>query len=669
MSPKSSKITTRQRAQPATRPMTLTQKILLDHAVGLSRAWVEAGDVLQIAVDWTIASELAWNGMDRTYSLLGRPAIHDAERFFLAVDHTVDPKTLHDDPRTQKLVQLSRDFAKERKIRHFYDANETILHTKFYRDLVQPGEVVLGADSHTSSHGGMGAFAIGLGGADITAAMVLGQSWIEVPEAIAVEYRGELPFGVGGKDVILATLGALHRNTVAMERSVEYVGPAVQSFSTDVRFTIANMTAEFGGLNGIFEADEVVAAWLSQRRGYNEGKRFFRADPDAPYAARYPIDLANLAPRVAKPFAPDNVFEVGQVAGLALDGCFIGACTTTEEELVLGALVLEQALKSGQPVPSDKRIVVPGDLTIQAKLREAGLWAIYERAGFAVDPPGCSMCLGIASRKAGKGEVWLSSQNRNFQNRMGQGSLAHLASAATVAASSLAMKVADPRPLLARVDRERYAKILGRRAPAGAVAVAEPKAAIAQESAGAAAGAGAAKAAALRGKVQRFEDNVDTDAIIPGEFCHLTALDELGAHAFHHVRPEFAARAKAGATIVVAGEGWGSGSSREQAVWALKGAGIQAVVAKSFAFIHKRNLVNEALPFLVVTDPAFHALAQEGAELEVDLGRNRVTHLASGKSFDAAPPSAVISVLRREGGLVDAIKHRGPKVFEALAAG
>ncbi len=653
-----------------TPPMTLTQKILADHAVGLSRPWVKTGDVLQIKVDWTIASELAWNGMDRTYSMLGRPALFDKDRFFLAVDHTVDPVTLAGDARTQKLVQLSRDFAQERKLRHFYDANQTILHTKFYRDLLQPGEIVLGADSHTSSHGGLGSFAIGLGGADITAAMVLGQSWIEVPEAIAVDYRGALPFGIGGKDVILKTLGSLHRNTVAMERSVEYRGPAVKSFSTDVRFTIANMTAEFGGLNGIFEADEVVAAWLSQRKGYNESARYFRADDEAPYAARYPIDLDGLAPQVAKPFSPDNVFEVTALVGTELQGCFIGACTTTEEELVLGALVLEQTLKAHRPIPTTKRLVVPGDLTIQENLRKAGLWTIYENAGFRIGPPGCSMCLGVASEKAGKGEIWLSSQNRNFQNRMGEGSLAHLASGATVAASAVQMKIADPRPLLAKIDQDRYAQILGRTLASQVphVRSTEPAPALSKAHAQASGGT-AAVSAEVRGKVQRFGDNIDTDAIIPGEFCHLVNLDELGQRAFHHVRPEFYQRAKQGQTMVVAGEGWGSGSSREQAVWALKGAGIQAVVARSFAFIHKRNLVNEALPFLLVTDDAFYELAQEGAELSVDLARNQVVHLASGKTFHATPPSAVISVLRREGGLVDAIKHRGPKIFEALAAG
>ena len=656
--------------KPADRkPMTLTQKILAHHARGLPRPWVQAGDILQIAVDWTIASELAWNGMDRTYSLLGRPKVHDAGRFFLAVDHTVDPVTLANDPRAQKLTQLSRDFAKESGIRHFYDANVTILHTKFYRDLVQPGQVVLGADSHTSSHGGMGAFSIGLGGADITAAMVLGQSWIEVPEAIAVEYSGKLPFGIGGKDVILKTLGDLRRNTVAMERSVEYRGDAVRSFSTDVRFTIANMTAEFGGLNGIFEADGVVADWLGQRQSDKDAALYFRADDDAPYVEKHRIGLANLGPLVAKPFSPDNVMPVEEVLGMAIHGGFIGACTTTEEELVLGALLLEQAFRDRPARPAHpKLLVVPGDLSIQARLREGGLWKHYEKAGFRVGPPGCSMCLGVASEKAAPGEVWFSSQNRNFENRMGQGSLAWLASGATVAAASVDMKAADPRPWLSKIDQARYERLLHRDAtkPLPEVRSAEPTVDVV--AAKAAAGLGvSANGRRLEGRVQRFGDQVDTDAIIPGQFCHLTQLEELGQKAFAFVRPEFPGRVREGRTLVVAGEGWGSGSSREQAVWALLGAGVQAVIAKSYAFIHKRNLVNEALPYLVVRDPAFYELAAEDAALTVDLAAGTVTHQASGRSFSAERPSAIVQALQREGGLVPAIQHHGKTVFEALS--
>jgi 3-isopropylmalate dehydratase small subunit len=651
--------------------MTLTQKILAHHARNLARPWVEAGDVLQIAVDWTIASELAWNGMDRTYQMLGRPRIHDAARFFLAVDHTVDPITLANDPRAQKLTQLSRDFARESGLRHFYDANVTILHTKFYRDLVRPGEVVLGADSHTSSHGGLGALSIGLGGADVTAAMVLGQSWIEVPEAIAVVYEGELPFGIGGKDVILKTLGELGRNTVAMERSVEYRGDAVRAFSTDMRFTIANMTAEFGGLNGIFEPDEQVASWIAGRAEpeYREGGLYFRADEDAPYLARYPIRLDRLGPLVAKPFSPDNVMAVEKALGMPLHGCFIGACTTTEEELVLGALVLEDAFRHRPEEPAHpKKLVVPGDLGIVRRMREGDLWRHYERAGFRVGPPGCSMCLGIASEKALPGEVWLSSQNRNFENRMGPGSLAWLASAATVAASSVDLKVADPRPYLERMDRDRYARLLFRepRRRVHEVHSLEPQTRVAPARAqhGAASGGGGRT---LLGRVQRFGDNVDTDAIIPGEFCHLTRLEEIGAHAFQHVRPAFVSRAREGRTIVVAGEGWGSGSSREHAVWALLGAGVQAVVAKSYAFIHKRNLVNEALPYLAVRDEEFYTLAQEDDELELELARGEVRHLASGRVFSAECPSPIVRALQLEGGLVPAIQRHGSKVFEALS--
>ncbi len=332
----------------ARRPMTLTQKILCHHAVGLRRPWVETGEIVRIKVDWTIASELAWNGMNATYEKLGRPAIHDENRFYLALDHTVDPITLATDKRTQKLVQLSRDFAKEAKLRHFYDANVTIMHTKFYRDLVQPGQTVIGADSHTSSHGGLGALAIGLGGADVCVAMVLGETWIQVPEAIQVRYDGRLPFGLTGKDVILKTLGTLGRNTVAMERSVEYVGDALEHFSTDFRFTVANMTAEFGGLNGIFPADARTAQLLARRRSDNDAALYFHADPDAEYVARHVFDLARLVPQVAKPFSPDNVFDVDAVAGQPMQGVFIGACNTAEEELALAALVLRRAMEDGK---------------------------------------------------------------------------------------------------------------------------------------------------------------------------------------------------------------------------------------------------------------------------------------------------------------------------------
>ncbi len=175
-----------------------------------------------------------------------------------------------------------------------------------------------------------------------------------------------------------------------------------------------------------------------------------------------------------------------------------------------------------------------------------------------------------------------------------------------------------------------------------------------------------AQSSVIDSRVQRFGDHVDTDAIIPGQFCHLTKLEELGAKAFIFVRPDFGARVAAGDAVIVAGEGWGSGSSREQAVWALQGAGVQAVIARSFAFIHKRNLVNEALPYLVVTDDRFHQLAADGATVSIDAAAGRVT--VAGESFAARGATPMIQALVREGGLVPAIKRHGKNVFVDLAS-
>jgi aconitate hydratase/homoaconitate hydratase len=646
--------------------MTLTQKILYAHAINPPQSGLKAGDLVRIRVDWTIASELAWNGMDQTYSALGRPSIYNRDRFYLAVDHTVDPITLIEDPRAQRLTQLSRDFAKESQMTHFYDANETILHTKFYRDLIQPGQVVLGADSHTSSHGGVGAFAIGLGGADVTVAMVLGESWIEVPEAISVQYVGQMPFGFTGKDVILRTLGDLGRNTVAMERSVEY-GGAIDQFTPDMRFTIANMTAEFGGLNGIFEADSQIATWLQRRSSHTDEARYFKADEHASYLDTYTIDLSRMEPQLAQPFSPDNVRNLSDVAGMALNGAFIGACTTTEEELVLAGLVLEKALEAGlTPSPSSNRLVVPGDLSIVKTLQESGLTHIYEKAGFKVGVPGCSMCLGIASEKAGDGEVWVTSQNRNYQNRMGAGSLAWLASASTVAASSLDLKVSDPRPWLDQVDQDRLNRILGRDNPTPIqVQISEPSSLSEVPLDQSTSNNKVGDQLWVEGQVQCFGDHIDTDAIIPGEFCHLTDLKELGSHCFHYVAPHFAQSVSEGASIIVAGDAWGSGSSREHAVWALKGAGVKLIIAKSYAFIHKRNLVNEALPYLQIDQPAFYEAVQAGMTIKANLQTGEVW--VGEHSFQADPPTPMVQKLGEVGGIVPAIQTFGADVFARLA--
>ncbi|HET9954884.1 MAG TPA: aconitase family protein [Polyangiaceae bacterium] len=671
------------------RPATLTEKILARHALGPLPSVITPGASLRLRVDFTLASELAWNGMNRTYERLGRPDLYDRERFYIALDHTVDPQSLAHDPKTQRLVQLARQLRDEHRLPHFFEPNTTILHTTFYRDFVQPGQLILGADSHTTSHGALGAFAIGLGGADVLAAMLSGETWLEVPQCLEVRYVGSPSFGVLGKDMILATLQQLGRNTLALERAVEFTGD-VMGLSLDTRFAICNMTAELGGLCGLFEADARARAWLATRpRSFDEAV-YERADAGAEYAARVRVDLTGLLPKLAEPFSPDNVVDVAERTGLALDGCFVGACTTTEEELVLAGLLLERAWASGmrpEARDSGRRLLVPGNREIASKLQESGLLTSYERAGFVVDPPGCSMCLGVASRRAGAGETWLSSQNRNFPNRMGAGSLAYLASACTVAASAFEMKLRDPSRWFEQIDRARLARILAG-GPGGAApqvtsakfatersplqlqqgnrAVESADSSLPQATQGSASisEVAADDSAAvfgkaqrrvttrLQGRVQRFGDAVDTDAIIAGEFCHLQEPAELGRHCLKYVRPDFVTRVGQGQNIVVAGQGWVSGSSREQAVWALQGAGVQLVIARSFAFIHKRNLVNEAFPFLELADPAFYDLAVEGRELSVDFDSGEVLDVESGQVFSGLPPRGAARRLFEAGGLI-----------------
>jgi len=637
--------------------MTMTEKILLQHAVGWGEKSLAAGDIVLIAVDWTLASEIAWKGMNRTYAALGRPPLAAPQRFYLALDHTVDSGTLANDPRTRSVVQLSRNFAREAGLTFFYDANTTIMHTEFFRQLVRPGEVVLGADSHTTSHGGMAAFAVGLGGADIVAAMIEGSTWIQVPEAIRVHYLGQPAFGLTGKDAVLKTLGQLGRNTAAMERTVEYTGDFLADLSTDFRFTIANMTAELGGLNGIFPADARTRQTMGTRRSqeFREGGWWFRADDDARYEETFCIDLGRLAPQVAKPYSPDNVCDVGKVAGEVLDGCFIGACTTTEEELILAGLVLEGAMAAGcQPVASERRLMVPGSLEIAGRLRDAGLLDTYRRAGFRIGEPGCSMCIGMASDRAQPGETWLSSQNRNFPNRMGAGSIAWLASAVTVAASAFDLRITDPVPLLAELDRDRLSRLQAPRTGLPPVIHGDPEPTAGRDGAAAAGAAALRTSSVVRGRAQLFGDHVDTDAMIAAEFCHLAEPAALGPQAFLHFRPDFVARVQRGENIVVAGEGWGTGSSREQAVWALMGAGVRAVIARSLAYIHKRNLVNEALPFVVIADPEFHRMVRDGDELEVDPGAGTVK--VAGSTYQGVLPAGAMTEIIACGGLVPKVK-------------
>lgn len=650
------------------RPMTLCEKIICNSAVGLEAPYdVKPNDMVCVKVDWTIASELTWKGMEKTYDGMGRPGVNRSDRFWLAIDHTVDP-SINDQPKPTGLINASRSFAKEVNLKDLHGPNETILHTDFYRHRALPGQMIIGADSHSCSSGCLGNFSVGLGAADTLMPLVTGETWFKVPETCEIRLVGKPNFGITGKDIIIHVLGELKRNTVGFERACEWTGPGLQYLSCDDRFAISNMSTEFGGIAGVFQADEITANFIAKRSGpdaeYKDGALYFRADEGAQYSSTHIIDLSKVRPSICKYPAPDNVYPVEELLNMELDGVFIGACTTAEEELILAGLVLEAGLKKGLvPVCKGTRKVTPGSASILARLRELGLIEVYEKAGFKVGAPGCSYCLGIAADRAGEGEVWLSSQNRNFKNRMGKGSIGNVASASCVAASSFDMKVTDPTELLSLVDLEKWKKFRQFNEIKGEeIVISEPAPYIAKAGEKKETSDEEVKKVVISGKIQRFEDHIDTDAIIPAEFMPGVSDEDLGTHCFQYVRPEFREKVKQGFTIVVAGVGFGSGSSREEAPRALKGSGVQCVIAKSYAFIYERNQYNMALYGIKIKDDKFYELASEGKEISIDIQSRLVT--IDGKKF-SFELSSMEEKLIEGGGVTDLYKKYKNELFRA----
>ncbi|KAL4919613.1 hypothetical protein BDW62DRAFT_209571 [Aspergillus aurantiobrunneus] len=614
------------------RPMGVIEKIMTHAAVGLTKPEVQAGEIICVKVDWTLTSEILWAGMEKTYNQMGRPRLHRNDRMWLAIDHTVDPRTNHR-PRQQGLIAKAEKFQREAKLVDFLPANTSILHTDFTRERAEPGQIIIGCDSHTCSAGCVGALAVGLGAADVVIPMVTGETWFRVPEICRINFIGALPFGISGKDVILHILGLFKRNTIAFQRAVEYGGPGLAALSMDARFAIANMTTEFGGMGACFEADERTAEWISRRPHLeHQGGLYFRADPGAQYAEVRTVDLSEIEWTIALHPNPDHVVPVTEKVGMKLDGCFIGACTTTEEDLITAALVLEAGLRAGRIPVQGRRRVTPGSLSIIKRLERHGILDIYRQAGFDVGAPGCSYCVGINDVDiAGEGEVWLSSQNRNFRNRMGKGSIGNVTCAAVVAASSFGMAVADPRPLLGKIDRDRLDRILGSQKVALTLVpdISEPDPVLLSTNLSVSPSDSGLTAApcsptqptsskVLQSRVQRFGENVDTDAIIPAEFVPGVDNAELGSHCFQYYRPEFRRKAQDGARIIVADRGFGSGSSREDAVRALQGAGIEAVIAPTFAFIYERNQLNMGLFGIALSDADFYARVQDHSVVVID---------------------------------------------------
>ncbi len=415
--------------------MTMTQKILAK-AAGLE--YVQPGQLIEAKLDLVLGNDITTPVAITEFEKAGFTQIFDKDKIAIVLDHYTPCK----DIKSAQLCKQAREFAHKHSITNFFDVGQMGVEHALLpeKGLCAPGEVIIGADSHTCTYGALGAFSTGVGSTDMAAGMATGLGWFRVPSAIKVTLTGKLQPHVSGKDVILHLIGEIGVDG-ALYQSLEFAGEGVGSLTMDDRFTIANMAIEAGGKNGIFPVDEKTMEYINGR--VSRPCEAFQADLDAEYAREVVIDLNTLEPTVAMPHLPENTKIVSEVAGLPINQVVIGSCTNGR----IQDLRIAAAIMKGKKVAQNVRcVVIPATQEIVLQAMKEGLIEIFIEAGAAVSTPTCGPCLGGHMGVMAEGERTVSTTNRNFVGRMGHtSSEVILASPAVAAASAIAGCVADPR--------------------------------------------------------------------------------------------------------------------------------------------------------------------------------------------------------------------------------
>jgi 3-isopropylmalate/(R)-2-methylmalate dehydratase large subunit len=417
--------------------MTMAEKILAAHA---GAECVEPGQFVDVKVDLVLANDITAPIAIREFERIGMEKVFDRNKVVMVADHFVPNK----DIKSAEQCKVMRDFARAQQLTHYYDVGtmgiEHVLLPE--QGLVLPGDLVIGADSHTCTYGALGAFATGMGSTDVAVAMVTGKIWMKVPETIKLVYHGQLPNWVGGKDLILHTIGLIGVDG-ARYQAMEFSGEAVADLSMDGRFTMSNMAIEAGGKAGLFAFDEKTRAYVKPRarRPYTA----YESDADAGYAQVIEMDVSELEPQVAFPHLPSNARPLSQVGEVRIDQAVIGSCTNGRlEDLQVAAQVL-----GGRKVsPYVRCIVIPGTQAVYLEALRQGLVEAFVEAGAVVSTPTCGPCLGGHMGVLAAGERCVSTTNRNFVGRMGHPeSEVYLASPAVAAASAVLGRIGGPAEL------------------------------------------------------------------------------------------------------------------------------------------------------------------------------------------------------------------------------
>lgn len=413
--------------------MTMSEKILAAHA---GRDRVEPGELLEVPVDLVLGNDITAPVAIGEFRQAGIQRVFDPERVVLVADHFVPAR----DIKSAALGKTMREFAREQGLTNYFSDGSGIEHVLLpEQGLVVPGDVVVGADSHTCTYGALGAFATGVGSTDMAYAMATGRTWFRVPESIRFVYHGRPPRWVSGKDYILYTIGRIGVDG-AHYAAMEFAGPAIERLGMDERFTIANMAIEAGAKVGLIAPDETTLEYVRAR-----ARRPFtahRSDPDAAYAREWDFDVAGIEPQVALPHLPSNTKPVTEVTGIGIDQVVVGSCTNGR---ITDLRVCARILKGRRVNPNVRMIVFPGSREVYVQALREGIIEALVEAGAAVSTPTCGPCLGGHMGVLAEGERAISTTNRNFVGRMGHpGSEVYLSSPAVATASAVLGRIAHP---------------------------------------------------------------------------------------------------------------------------------------------------------------------------------------------------------------------------------
>ena len=417
--------------------MTITEKILADHA---GKREVSAGELINARVDLVLANDITAPIAIKEFERIGAKEVFDKGRIALIPDHFAPQK----DIKAAEQCKMLKDFSKRHDLSLYFEVGRMGIEHALLPEqgLVGPGDLIIGADSHTCTYGALGAFATGVGSTDVAAAMATGECWFKVPESIKFIYYGKLNKWVGGKDLILHTIGDIGVDG-ALYMAMEFSGETIRSLPMHGRLTMCNMAIEAGGKSGIIEPDEITEQYVSGRtkRPY----KFYNSDKDAKYAKVIEYDCSKILPTVACPHLPSNTKPAHELGHITIDQVVIGSCTNGRlEDLREAAAVI----KGKKVNPNVRMIVFPATQMIYKEALREGLLEVFIDAAAVVSTPTCGPCLGGHMGILAKGERAIATTNRNFVGRMGHPeSEVYLSSPAVAAASAVLGRIGTPEEL------------------------------------------------------------------------------------------------------------------------------------------------------------------------------------------------------------------------------